>query len=158
MADAVRLDAHAGSVQLGEVRPLERPVEDAAAGQMLVVRQRPRAVEVADGDEQHRRVAVLLEHWHGVLEVVAIAVVERDQHGAIRQRRAVHVVREHVVERDCRVAELAELGELLVEERDGHGDRVLGLVVDLVVHEDPQRPRVAVSTMPAPVAASPSVR
>ena len=103
---------------------------------MLVVRQRPGAVEVADGDEQHRRVAVLLQHRHGVLEVVAIAVVEGNKHRALGQRRAVHVVREHVVERDRRIPELAELGELLVEERDGDGDRVLGLVVDLVVHED----------------------
>ena len=140
--DAVRLDAHAGGVEVGEIRPLERPVEDAAAGQMLVVRQRPRAVEIADGDEQHRGVAVLLEHRHGVLEVVAVAVVERDQHGAVRQRHAVDVIREHVVERDRGIAELAELRELLVEQRDRHGDRVLGLVVDLVVHEDAQRAAV----------------
>ena len=43
---------------------------------------------------------------------------------------------EHRVEINDGVTELANLVHLLVEQRHGHGERVAGEVVDLVVHED----------------------
>ena len=88
-----------------------------------------------------------------------VAVVERDQ-----ARRcggsgfAVDVVVEHGVEVDDRVAELAQLVHLLVEQRHGHRQRIARQVVDLVVHEHAQ---AAVRRSPfAPIAAavSPIVR
>ena len=60
MADPVRLDADAAALELGELVPAERPVEDAALREVLLVRQRRLVVEVADRDEEHRRVAVAL--------------------------------------------------------------------------------------------------
>jgi hypothetical protein len=93
---------------------------------VLLVRQRQAVAEVAERDEQHRRVAVLLEHTCGVLEIVVVAVVERDQHGLRRQRLPVDVVREHGVEIDDFVAELPQLVHLLVEQRHRHRQRVAG--------------------------------
>ena len=86
--DPVRLDADAARLELGDLGPVERPVDDAARREVLVVRQRAALLEVADRDEQHGGIAVPLEDRHRVLEVVEIAVVERDQHRARRQRQA----------------------------------------------------------------------
>ena len=80
---------------------------------MLVVGERAPVADVAERREEHRRVAVLLERGQRVLEVVAVAVVERDQDGLRRQRGAVDVVGEHGVEPDDRVAELGEQRHLL---------------------------------------------
>src|SRR5437588_4696883 len=49
--DAVGLDSNAGSLELGELLPFDRPVEDALGCQVLLVRQRMAIVEVADRDE-----------------------------------------------------------------------------------------------------------
>src|SRR4029077_18025722 len=46
----------------------------------------------------------------------------------------------HGVEVDRVVAELTQLGHLLVEAPDRDGDRVLGDIVHLVVHEHAERP------------------
>jgi hypothetical protein len=53
-------------------------------------------------------------------------------------------VGQHGVEVDDGVAELLQLGHLLVEERDRHRHAVTRHVVDLVVHEDAQTAAVAV--------------
>ena len=66
-------------------RPLDRAVENPLRRQVLLVRERMTVVEIADGNEQHSRVAVLAQHAGSVVEVVVIAVVERDQHRAFRQ-------------------------------------------------------------------------
>jgi hypothetical protein len=52
---------------------------------MFLVREWMTIVEIADGNEQHSRVAVLAQHTGGIVEVVVIAIVERDQHRAFRQ-------------------------------------------------------------------------
>ena len=88
VADPVRLDAHAEPLELASSLPVEGRVEHAVRGEVLLVRQRLTVADVRERDEQHRRIAVLLQHGHRVLEVVAVAVVERDQHGALRQRLA----------------------------------------------------------------------
>ena len=144
MADPVRLDAHAESLELAELLPVDGPVDDAVGGEVLLVRQRLPVADVGERHELHRRIAVLVQHGRGILEVVAVAVVEGDQHGALGQRRPVGVVREHGVEADDRVAELPQLCHLLVEERHRHRHPVSRQVVDLVVHEHPQAAIVAV--------------
>ena len=101
--DPVRLDADAARLELARARPsrasgCERRAR--AGAPRAAAASRPR--DVADRDEDHRRVAVRCEHRQRVLEVVAVAVVEGDQHGARRQRRAVDVVVEHRVEVDDR--------------------------------------------------------
>ena len=58
MADPVRLDADPRRLELGELLPVERRVDDPTRGEMLVVRQRPRAAQVADRDEEDRGIAV----------------------------------------------------------------------------------------------------
>ena len=90
------------------------------------MRQRQRIAEISDRNEQHRRIPVLAKHARGVLEVVVVAVVERDQHRPLRQRLSLDVVREHRVEIDDRVAELPHLVHLLVEQGDRHRQRVRG--------------------------------
>ena len=75
----------------------------------------------------------------GVLEVVAVAVVEGDEHRADRKRSAVDVVVPHRLERHGRVAELGEERHLLLEHPRGNRRRVRPEVVDLVVHEDAER-------------------
>ena len=105
---------------------------------MLLVRQRLPVAHVGERYELHGRVAVRAQNGRGVLEVVAVAVVERDEHRALGQGHAAAVVREHRVEVDGRVAQLLELRHLLVEERDRHRHAVARLVVDLVVHQHPQ--------------------
>ncbi len=139
VADAVALDADPAGLELRQLVPVERRVDEPLRGEVLLVGQRPRVVEVADRDEDHRRIAVAAQDGERVLEDVPVAVVERDQHGARRQRPHSGDVVEHGVERDDLVAELAEHRHLLVEEADRHRDRVLGAVVDLVVHEHAQR-------------------
>ena len=138
MGDPVRLDANAPALELHELVPVDRPVENALRGKVLLVRQRQRVAEIAERDEQDAGIAVLLEHACGVLEIVVVAVVERDQHGLRRQRLPVDVVREHGVEIDDFVAELPHLVHLLVEQRHRHRQRVAGEVVDLVVHQHAQ--------------------
>ena len=95
-------------------------------------------VEIPDGNEQHRRVAVLAQDAGGVVEVVVVAVVEGDQHRSFRQRLAVDIVAEHCIEIDHRVVELAQLVHLLVEDRHRHRQRIVRQVVHLVVHEHAQ--------------------
>jgi hypothetical protein len=95
-------------------------------------------VEVADRDEEHRRVPVLAEDSRSVVEIVEVSVVEGDQHRLLGQRRVRDVVGQDGVEVDDRVAELPQLVHLLVEERDGHGQRIARDVVDLVVHQHAQ--------------------
>jgi hypothetical protein len=47
-------------------------------------------------------------------------------------------VAQHIVETDDRIGELPQLVHLLIEERNGHRQRVALDVVDLVVHQHPQ--------------------
>ena len=137
--DPVRLDADAARLELRELVPVDGLVPDPEQPQRLLVRQRPRVVEEPDRDEEHRRIPVLAQDRQRVLEVVAVAVVEGQEDGARRERLAVEVVREHGVERDGRVAELAEQRHLLREDRRRDRGRVRPEVVDLVVHEDAER-------------------
>ena len=81
-----------------------------------------------------------LEDRQRVLEVVAVAVVEGDEDGAGRKWSAVDVVIAHPIERHRRVAETVEEADLLREDRRRHGRRVRLKVVDLVVHENAERP------------------
>ena len=120
VADPVGLDADAARLELRELFPAEGRIDQAARGEVLVVRERPRPVQVADRNEEDGGVPVLTQDGDRVEQVVAVGVVEGDQHGARRQRLSVHVVGEHVVERDRLVAEVGELRHLLVEERDRH--------------------------------------
>ena len=122
----MRLDPDSRPLEVDQLVPVDRAVEDALRSETFLVRQRLPVVEVADRDEQHGGIAVLLQHGRGVVEVVVVAVVEGDQHGLRRQRRVAHVVIEHRFEVDDDVAELAHLVHLLVEDRDRHGQRVLG--------------------------------
>ena len=140
MRDAVRLDADAFALQVRKLLPFDRAVEDALRRQMLLVRERMTVVEIADRNEQHRRVAVLAQHAGGIVEVVVVAVVEGDQHSSVGQRLAVDVVAEHRIEIDHRVVEVAQLVHLLVEDRHRHRQRIAGQVVHLVVHEHAQAP------------------
>ena len=159
VADPVGLDPHAERLELGERLPVERRVLAAVARGRTLVRERLTVVEVRDRDEEHGRVAVLLEHRRRVVQVVAVAVVERDQHRPSRQWATVAVVVEHGVEVDDGVAELAQQAQLLVELRDGDGQRRRGAVVDLVVEQHAeQRRRSNRSTSRRPAAASPTVR
>ncbi len=144
VADPVRFDANAVALQLANLVPVDGGVVDPVRPKILLVRQRPRVADVGDGNELHRGVAARLEHRGRIEEIVAIAVVERDEHGARRERSAIDVVRDHRVEIDDRVAELTQLRHLLREPRDGHRHPVVRKVVDLVVHEDAQRALVAV--------------
>ena len=98
MADAVRLDTDATCLEGREIVPLDRLVANALRSQRLLVRQGTVAVEEADGNEDHRRVAVLPKNGQSVLEIVAIPVVERDQDRAGRKRGAVDVVVAHLLE------------------------------------------------------------
>ena len=80
------------------------------------------------------------EHRQRVLERVAVAVVEGDQHRLLRAA-ACRACSGRARRRGRRlVAELAQLRELLVELPDRDRRRVVGDVVDLVVHQDAQRP------------------
>jgi hypothetical protein len=144
MAEPVRLDAHAEPLELAELFPVDRPVDHAARGEMLLVRQRLTVADIRERDELHRRIAVPVQHGRGIHEVVAVAVVEGDEHRALRERLVLDVVVEHGVEVDGLVSELAQLRHLLVEDRDGHRHAVVRQVVHLVVHEHPQRAPAAV--------------
>ena len=122
MADPVRLDADPARLELGELLPVEGRVADAGAR-----RGSPRAEAAASrrrgypiGTKITAGIAVLEQDRERVLEVVEVAVVERDEHRALGKRRAVEVVVAHRVERDRRVAELAEQRHLLGEDRGRH--------------------------------------
>ncbi len=88
MSDAVRLDANAAGLELGELVPVERRVLDSQAEECLLVRKGPRVVEVRDRREDDGRKSVLTQDREGVSEVVAVAVVERDQDSSLRKRGA----------------------------------------------------------------------
>src|SRR5581483_2898516 len=75
MADPVRLDAHAEPLELAELLPVDRAVEHAGRGEVLLVRQRLPVADVREGHELHGRIPVLVQDRRSVLEVVAIAVV-----------------------------------------------------------------------------------
>src|SRR5581483_7185542 len=130
VADAVRLDADTGALQLRELAPVECPVDDSPRREMLVVGERPLRSEIADRGEEHGGEAVPSQDRCGVLEVVEVSVVESDQHGPGRKRLVVEVLRDHVVQRDDRVVELRELRHLLVERARRHRDRVAVDAVD----------------------------
>ena len=92
MSDAVRLDAYAAGLELGELVPVERRILDSEAEESLLVRKGPRVVEVRDRREDDSRKSVLTQDREGVSEVVAVAVVERDQDSSLRKRGAGDIV------------------------------------------------------------------
>src|SRR5262249_5951733 len=98
VADPVRLDPYAEPLELRELVRVYRAVEDAVRGEMLLVGQRLSVADVRERDELHRRVAVPPKHRRRVLEIVAVAVVEGDEHGPLGKRPSLDVVREHRVE------------------------------------------------------------
>src|SRR4051794_19340592 len=142
--DPVRLDAHAEPLEFGDLVPVHRRIEDAVRREMLLVWQRLPVADVRDRDELHRRIPVPVQHRRRVEQVVAVPVVERDQHGARGQRLELDVVSEDGVEVDDRVAELLELRHQLVEEPGRHRHPVVRDVVDLVEHQHAERAAVAV--------------
>jgi hypothetical protein len=117
--DPVRLDADAAGLERRELVPADRLVVDAERAERLLVRKRTVAVEEADRDEDHRRVAVALEDRQRVLEVVAVPVVEGDENRAFRKRGRLDVVGAHLLERDGLVPELGEQRHLLGEDARG---------------------------------------
>ena len=83
---------------------------------------------------------MLAQHGCSVVQVVEVAVVEADQHRLLRKGLPLDVVVEHGIQVDGRVTELAQLIHLLVEERDGHGQRITREIIDLVVHQHAKAP------------------
>src|SRR5579862_8847393 len=83
-----------------------------------------------------------IEDRLGELQVVAIAVVERDQNGSGGQRDARANVRENVIERNYAIS-LSEQPLMALEgfRADDQRGRVGG---DPVIHENAQRPRTIV--------------
>src|SRR5918996_629084 len=79
--DSVRLDADPTGLELGELRPVDGLVADAEEPQRLLVRERALVVEEADRDEEDGGIPVTAKNRQGVLEVVAVAVVEGEEHG-----------------------------------------------------------------------------
>ena len=119
VVDRMRLDGDTVLIHLARLIP----------GQVV----RIDAEETRD-DEDRRLEIVFLQDRIGVLVVVLIAVVERDEHGILRQLR---IAREAVVElirRDRMVAVLAQILHLPLEVLRQHGERDIH-IVDFVVIE-----------------------
>ena len=92
------------------------------------------ADEVRDQEDRPLEV-VLLEDRVGVLVVVDVAVIERQDDGLLGQRRAVFPGVHHLLRCDSVVAVVGEVLHLLVELVRVDSQRVLVAVIDLMVVE-----------------------